>query len=118
MLAGVIAGLVAVVTTAQFASARPDAGTTGNGMALPAITIAVLGGVAITGGIARVAGVVLAGLLVVWLNAGIPLAIERQRRPAVPAAGARRRAGLRRPAQRPDHPPVRRHEMSRSGSAS
>ncbi|WP_111768609.1 ABC transporter permease [Nakamurella deserti] len=76
VLAGVIAGLVAVVTTAQFASARPDAGTSGNGMALPAITIAVLGGVAITGGIARVAGVVLAGLLVVWLNAGIPLAIE------------------------------------------
>jgi ribose/xylose/arabinose/galactoside ABC-type transport system permease subunit len=76
LLAGVIAGLVAVVTTAQFASARPDAGTSGNGMALPAITIAVLGGVAITGGIARVAGVVLAGLLVVWLNAGIPLAIE------------------------------------------
>lgn len=76
VLAGVIGGLVAVVTTAQFVSARPDAGTTGNGMALPAITIAVLGGVAITGGIARVAGVVLAGLLVVWLNAGIPLAIE------------------------------------------
>ncbi len=76
ILAGVIAGLVAVVTTAQFASARPDAGTSGNGMALPAITIAVLGGVAITGGIGRVAGVVLAGLLVVWLNAGIPLAIS------------------------------------------
>jgi ABC transporter len=37
-------------TAAQFASARPDAGTVGNGMALPAITIAVLGGVAIAGG--------------------------------------------------------------------
>ena len=75
VLAGVIAGLVAVVTTAQFASARPDAGTAGSGMALPAITIAVLGGVAITGGIGRVAGVVLAALLVVWLNAGILLAV-------------------------------------------
>jgi ribose transport system permease protein/erythritol transport system permease protein len=75
LLAGVISGLVAVVTVAQFASARPDAGTTGNGMALPAITIAVLGGVAITGGIGRVAGVVLATLLVVWLNAGILLAV-------------------------------------------
>jgi ribose transport system permease protein/erythritol transport system permease protein len=72
--AGLISGLVAVVTVAQFASARPDAGVTGNGMALPAITIAVLGGVAITGGIGRVAGVVLATLLVVWLNAGILLA--------------------------------------------
>jgi ribose transport system permease protein/erythritol transport system permease protein len=73
--AGLISGLVAVVTTAQFASARPDAGTAGSGMALPAITIAVLGGVAITGGVGRVAGVVLAALLVVWLNAGILLAI-------------------------------------------
>lgn len=71
--AGIIAGLVAVVTVSQFASARPDAGTSGNGMALPAITIAVLGGVAITGGIGRVLGVVLASLLVVWLNAGLLL---------------------------------------------
>jgi ribose/xylose/arabinose/galactoside ABC-type transport system permease subunit len=75
VLAGVVSGLVAVVTVAQFASARPDAGTAGNGMALPAITIAVLGGVAITGGIGRVAGVVLATLLIVWLNAGILLAV-------------------------------------------
>ena len=72
--AGGISGLVAVVTVAQFASARPDAGVSGSGMALPAITIAVLGGVAITGGIGRVAGVVLATLLIVWLNAGILLA--------------------------------------------
>ncbi len=74
IIAGVLSGLVAVVTVAQFASARPDAGVSGSGMALPAITIAVLGGVAITGGIGRVAGVVLATLLIVWLNAGILLA--------------------------------------------
>ncbi|MEV0902054.1 ABC transporter permease [Actinoplanes sp. NPDC049802] len=73
--AGLISGLVAVVTVGQFASARPDAGVSGNGMALPAITIAVLGGVAITGGIGRVSGVVLATLLIVWLNAGILLAL-------------------------------------------
>jgi ribose/xylose/arabinose/galactoside ABC-type transport system permease subunit len=72
--AGLISGLVAVVTVSQFASARPDAGVTGSGMALPAITIAVLGGVAITGGIGRVSGIVLATLLIVWLNAGILLA--------------------------------------------
>ncbi len=71
---GAISGLVAVVTVSQFASARPDAGTSGNGMALPAITIAVLGGVAITGGIGSVAGVITAALLIVWLNAGILLA--------------------------------------------
>ncbi|WP_210418499.1 ABC transporter permease [Agromyces intestinalis] len=74
VLSGVISALVAVYTVAQFASARPDAGTSGNGMALPAITIAVLGGVAITGGVGRVSGVVLATLLIVWLNAGILLA--------------------------------------------
>jgi ribose/xylose/arabinose/galactoside ABC-type transport system permease subunit len=74
-ISGVIAGLVSVVTVAQFASARPDAGTSGNGMALPAITIAVLGGVAITGGIGRVSGIILATLLIVWLNAGILLAL-------------------------------------------
>ncbi|WP_295695594.1 ABC transporter permease [Lapillicoccus sp.] len=74
VLAGVIAGLVAVYISGQFASARPDAGTSGNGLALPAITVAVLGGVAITGGIGRVAGVVLATLLITWLNAGILLA--------------------------------------------
>lgn len=74
LFAGLVAGLVAVYITAQFASARPDAGTSGNGLALPAITIAVLGGVAITGGIGRIAGVVLATLLITWLNAGILLA--------------------------------------------
>lgn len=74
LAAGVVAGLVAVYISAQFASARPDAGTTGNGLALPAITVAVLGGVAITGGIGRVAGVVLATILITWLNAGILLA--------------------------------------------
>ncbi|WP_232662700.1 ABC transporter permease [Pseudonocardia sp. TRM90224] len=73
VLAGMIAGLVAVYVTAQFASARPDAGTSGNGLALPAITIAVLGGVAITGGIGKVSGVVLAAVLITWLNAGILL---------------------------------------------
>lgn len=73
VIAGTISGLVAVVTVAQFASARPDAGVSGNGMALPAITIAVLGGVAITGGIGRISGIVVAALLIVWLNAGLLL---------------------------------------------
>jgi ribose/xylose/arabinose/galactoside ABC-type transport system permease subunit len=74
--AGVLSGLVAVYISAEFASARPDAGTSGNGLALPAITIAVLGGVAITGGIGRLAGVLLATVLIVWLNAGIILYFE------------------------------------------
>ena len=73
---GTIAGLVAIVTVSQFASARPDSGVSGNGMALPAITIAVLGGVAITGGIGSVFGVILAALVVTWLNAGILLSFQ------------------------------------------
>lgn len=73
---GTIAGVVAIVTVSQFASARPDSGVSGNGMALPAITIAVLGGVAITGGIGSVVGVILAALVVTWLNAGILLAFQ------------------------------------------
>lgn len=73
VLAGLLSGVVAVYVTAQFASARPDAGTSGSGLALPAITIAVLGGVAITGGIGRVSGVVLAAVLITWLNAGLLL---------------------------------------------
>jgi ribose transport system permease protein/erythritol transport system permease protein len=76
ILSGALSGLVAVYITAEFASARPDAGTSGNGLALPAITIAVLGGVAITGGIGRLAGVLLATVLIVWLNAGIILYFE------------------------------------------
>lgn len=79
LLSGLLSAVVAVVTVAQFASARPDAGTVGNGMALPAITIAILGGTAITGGIGRVGGVILASLFVVWLNAGILLAFEDSR---------------------------------------
>lgn len=73
ILSGMISGLVAVVTVGQFASARPDAGNSGSGMALPAITIAVLAGVAITGGIGRVSSIIIAALLVVWLNASILL---------------------------------------------
>jgi ribose/xylose/arabinose/galactoside ABC-type transport system permease subunit len=76
ILSGILSGLVAVYVTAEFASARPDSGTAGNGLALPAITIAVLGGVAITGGIGRLAGVLLATVLIVWLNAGIILYFE------------------------------------------
>jgi len=73
LLSGALAGLVAFLTVAQFASAATDAGTSGAGMTLPAITVAVLGGVAISGGTGRVGGALLAALLVTWLNAGILL---------------------------------------------
>ena len=73
---GVLSGLAAVVNVAQFASARPDAGTSGSGMALPAITIAVLGGVLIQGGLARVSGVVVGALLITWLNAALLISFQ------------------------------------------
>jgi ribose/xylose/arabinose/galactoside ABC-type transport system permease subunit len=72
-LSGAISGLVALVIVSEFASARPDAGDTGSGLALPSITIAVLAGVAITGGIGRVSGVVVATVLILWIDAGILL---------------------------------------------
>lgn len=71
---GLLCGVAAIVNVAQFASARPDAGTAGNGLALPAITIAVLGGVAIHGGLGRVSGTVIAAILVTWLNAALLIA--------------------------------------------
>jgi ribose transport system permease protein/erythritol transport system permease protein len=67
---GALAGVVAVITSARFASARPDAGA---GLELQAITIAVLGGVAVTGGVGTVPGVVLAALLVALINNGFNL---------------------------------------------
>lgn len=76
LASGLLAGLAAIINVAQFASARPDAGTSGNGMALPAITIAVLGGVLIQGGLARVGGVVVGALLITWLNAALLISFE------------------------------------------
>ncbi|MCL6424163.1 ABC transporter permease [Brachybacterium sp. JHP9] len=81
--AGLLSGVAAIVNVAQFASARPDAGTAGNGMALPAITIAVLGGVAIAGGLGRVGGTALAALLITWLNAAILISFQGSMGPRV-----------------------------------
>jgi ribose/xylose/arabinose/galactoside ABC-type transport system permease subunit len=70
-LSGFLCGVVAIVTSARFASARPDAGV---GLELQSITIAVLGGVAITGGVGSVPPVVLATLLITLVNNGMNLA--------------------------------------------
>jgi ribose/xylose/arabinose/galactoside ABC-type transport system permease subunit len=67
---GLLAGLTAIVTTSRFASARPDAGS---GMELQAITIAILGGVAIAGGAGTVLGVFLATLLITFVNTALNL---------------------------------------------
>lgn len=70
-IAGILAAIVALVTSARFASARPDAGA---GLELQSITIAMLGGVAITGGVGSVPPVVIATILITLLNNGLNLA--------------------------------------------
>ena len=102
-LSGLLSAVVAVITAAQFASARPDAGTVGNGMALPAITIAVLGGVAIAGGVGR-GRCSSPALLIVWLNAGTSSTSRAPRRqlPALRPRAVLARLG---PVQRPGPAP-------------
>lgn len=68
---GILAALGAVVTTSWLLTAQP---TAGNGLELQAVTIAVLGGTAITGGVGLVGGTFLALALVVVLNSGLQLA--------------------------------------------
>jgi len=65
VISGLLAGVTGVITSVEYFSARPDAGVL---LELKAITVAVLGGVAITGGVGGVLGVVVATLLVTWLN--------------------------------------------------
>ncbi|MEM6889433.1 MAG: ABC transporter permease [Pseudomonadota bacterium] len=70
-LSGVIAGLAAIMTLSWFQAARPDAG---EGMELLSVTIAVLGGTHIFGGIGRISGTVLAVLIVTTMQAALQLA--------------------------------------------
>jgi ribose/xylose/arabinose/galactoside ABC-type transport system permease subunit len=70
-LAGLLAGLAAVVMTSRVASARPDAGV---GYELQAITIAVLGGTSILGGEGTVLGTILGVLVITVLSNGLQLA--------------------------------------------
>ena len=52
-------------------AARPDVG---NGMEMEAITVAVLGGISITGGIGSLIGVMLAVVIVTLIASGLQLA--------------------------------------------
>lgn len=71
VISGSFAALGAIVTASWLLNAKSTGGT---GMELQSITIAVLGGVAITGGIGRVSAVFLALILVAILNSGMALA--------------------------------------------
>lgn len=70
-LNGVLAGLSAVVMASWFMAARPDAGA---GMDLQSITVAVLGGIYIFGGIGSLAGTMLAVVIVTMVATGLQLA--------------------------------------------
>lgn len=71
VISGGLAGLGSIVSASWLLNAKSTAGT---GMELQAITIAVLGGTVITGGIGRISGTFLALLLVAILNSGMLLA--------------------------------------------
>ncbi|MDT8298976.1 MAG: ABC transporter permease [Spirochaetaceae bacterium] len=69
-LNGLFAGIAAVLLTSRIGSTRPNIA---NGWELEAITLVVLGGVAITGGKGNIFGVVIASLLVGYLKFGMAL---------------------------------------------
>ena len=68
---GLIAGLAAVINTAQYATARPDAG---KGLELEVIACVVVGGTRISGGRATVIGSLLGLLLIGLLRYGLEMA--------------------------------------------
>ena len=70
MLTGLMAGVASVCLTSRLGSTRPAIGT---GMELEAITMVVLGGVAITGGSGTILGVVLAAVVMGLVTFGLGL---------------------------------------------
>lgn len=71
MLSGLLCGLAAVVMSSWLMAARPDVGA---GMDMQSITVAVLGGIDIFGGVGSLIGTLLAVLIVTMLASGLQLA--------------------------------------------
>jgi ribose/xylose/arabinose/galactoside ABC-type transport system permease subunit len=71
VLSGILSALGSVISLSWFLAARPDAG---KGMELLAVTIAVLGGTHIFGGMGGVPGTIVAILIVTTLQIGLQLA--------------------------------------------
>lgn len=69
-LSGMLCGLAAIVMSSWLMAARPDVGA---GMDMQSITVAVLGGIDIFGGIGSLAGTLLAVLIVTMLASGLQL---------------------------------------------
>lgn len=70
-LNGVLAALGAIIMSSWLMSARPDAGM---GLELQSITVSVLGGTSIFGGVASLPGTLLAVLIVTMVASGLQLA--------------------------------------------
>ncbi|TCR79564.1 ABC transporter permease [Rhizobium sp. BK376] len=71
ILSGLLSALGSVISLSWFLAARPDAG---KGMELLAVTIAVLGGTHIFGGMGGIPGTVIAILIITTLQIGLQLA--------------------------------------------
>jgi ribose/xylose/arabinose/galactoside ABC-type transport system permease subunit len=71
VLNGLLAGLGAIIMSSWFMASRPDIG---DGMELSAITVAVLGGFDIFGGVGNLIGTILSVLIVTLLASGLQLA--------------------------------------------
>ena len=69
-ISGSLAGLVGLILSGQSHAARPDVGS---GMELDAITAAVLGGAALTGGRGTIWGAIIGSLMIGVLNNGLVL---------------------------------------------
>lgn len=69
-LSGLMAALAGLILAARFGSTRPDIGT---GLELSVITVTVLGGVSISGGVGTLLGAVLALLLIAVTRFGMGL---------------------------------------------
>ena len=70
-LMGAMAGVVGILLTSYFGSARPDVGGT---LLMPALTLVVIGGVSMFGGEGGMVGVILATFVIGFLEQGLRFA--------------------------------------------
>jgi len=70
-LSGILAGISATIFSSWFMASRPDVGA---GMDMETITVAVLGGISITGGVGNLVGTLLAIIIVTMIASGLQLA--------------------------------------------
>ncbi|MBU1570871.1 MAG: ABC transporter permease [Proteobacteria bacterium] len=70
-ISGLLAGMGAIIMSSWFMASRPDVG---NGMEMRAITVAVLGGIDIFGGVGSLVGTILSVIIVTMIASGLQLA--------------------------------------------